>query len=117
MSSTTVPLSELAQRLALKQSELEEARRAYETRLADLARRKEELQAQLRNVDVEIQAVSSTAAAEPAAAVAPPAPVAPAALPNPPDRAEDAPTLVQFVLGLVRQAGRPITVKELAEEV
>ncbi len=124
MSAVDLPLSELAHRLARKQSELEEARRAYEARLADLARRREELQAQLRDVDSEIHAVTSTAAADapaaPAPAPRPPAPgasTAPSASPAPQARGAGAPTLGRFLLDLVRAAGRAITVKELAEEV
>src|SRR4051812_47685864 len=99
MSAVDVPLSELAQRLAQKQSELEAARRAYEARLADLPRRREDLHGQLRDVDAEIQAVNAGAAAPapPAAAPAGPATPAPSA---PQSGAKDAPTLVQFVLGL-----------------
>lgn len=116
MSVAMLPLQDLAQRLTQKQAELEEARRAYEARLAELARRKNELQADLRDVNAEIQAVSSATAPGPAPSAAR-TPAGPAAPPAPQGRAEGAPTLVRFLLNLVRAAGRPMTVKELAEEV
>src|SRR6266545_4465038 len=56
-----LPLHDLAQRLAQKQAELAEARHAYDARLADLTRRKDELQAQLRAVDAEIEQASAPA--------------------------------------------------------
>src|SRR6266536_2277092 len=107
MSVADLHLQDLAQRLAQKQGELEEARRAYEARLTDLTRRKDELQAQLRAVDAEIQAVSSTVPA-------PATPPQPALLPA---QAEDTRSLPSLLVDLVRAAGRPITAKELSDEV
>jgi predicted nucleic acid-binding Zn-ribbon protein len=60
MKPTAVPLDTLAQRIAEQQSELETLRREYETRqarLADLTRRKAKLEAQLQQVQSEIEAV------------------------------------------------------------
>src|SRR5262249_33601312 len=70
----------LAQRLAQKQSELEQVRQAYQARSTELARRRDDLLAQLRAVQAEIEAVRAPAAATaPAPAAAPPAPAPPAA--------------------------------------
>jgi hypothetical protein len=111
VSSVELPLSKLAQQLAQKQTELEAARRAYEKRLAELTRQKEQLQAQLRTVESEIKAVSSTvpsggSPASPRKAT----PVIPA------PRA-DGPTLPGLLVKLVRAAEGPITVKKLTEGV
>jgi hypothetical protein len=76
MPPAAVSLSELAQRLARKQSELEQVRQAYEARSAELARRRDDLLAQLRAVEAEIEAVRPPAAATAPAPVA--APEAPA---------------------------------------
>ncbi len=83
--------------------------------LADLARRQDELQAQLRAVDAEIQAVGSDTT--PGRAPTPPPPAATPAPSAAQARAAGVPTLARFLLDLVRAAGRPMTVKELAEVV
>jgi hypothetical protein len=116
-SPADLPLSELAQRLARKQLELEKARQAYESRLADLNRRKAQLQAQLGTVTAEIQAVNSTITLGTASAsVSTPAP---GAVPGEPPvaPAKSTLTLPALLLDLVRAAGGPITVKELTEGV
>jgi hypothetical protein len=111
----------LAQRLARKQSELEEARQAFDHRLADLTRQKEELQTQLRSLEAEIQAVGSAGAASAAGAPVrrrgrpPGTGKKAAAVPAPRLRAGQ--TLPRLLVDLVRAAGRPLTVKELTAEV
>jgi hypothetical protein len=113
VSTAELPLSKLAQQLARKQSELEQARRAYEKRLTDLERQKEDLQAQLRTVETEIHAVSSTA---PSGAAPAPQRKTPAATPAP--KADGSLTLPALLVKLVRAAGGgPITVKELGQAV
>ena len=57
MTSVAVPLQDLAQRIAQQQTALDTLRREYEARqaeLADLKRRKEELRAQLRQVEADL---------------------------------------------------------------
>src|SRR5437879_3614702 len=117
MPAAELPLQDLAQRLAEKQAELEAARRAYDARFADITRQREQLQAQLRAVDAEIQAVNSTAAPGAAPAAAPSAPAAAPEPRAPQAQAKGTTSLPQFLLELVRSAGRPLTVKELTDEV
>src|SRR5439155_343747 len=79
VSAAELTLPKLARHLAQKQSELAKARQAYESRLAGLSRRQQELQAQLRTVEAEMRAVGSL---EPAQALPTPA-RAPAAAATP----------------------------------
>ena len=58
MTVSTLPLSDIAQQLSQKQSEVEALRRAYEQRLQGLQRRKEELETEIRQLDTEIQAAT-----------------------------------------------------------
>lgn len=114
MKTTAVPLDHLAQRIAEHQSELESLRREYEARqarLADLAGRKKELEAQLRQVQAEIQAVDRGEAP-----ASPPEP-AKATAAVPPAKAARAQTLAEFLIERVRGAEGPLTAKELAGEV
>ena len=111
MPPAAVSLSELAQRLARKQSELEQVRQAYEARSAELARRRDDLLAQLRAVEAEIEAV------RPLASATAPAPAAAPQAPAPQAAARATLTLPALLTDLVRAAGRPVTVKELAQEV
>src|SRR5437588_11029134 len=123
VSAAELPLPKLARHLAQKQSELAKARQAYEARLAGLTRRMQELQAQLRTVEAEMQAVGSlgsakalpTPARASAAAATPAKPRMPAKTTSKPGRARTAPTLPGLVVDLVRAARRPLTVKELSE--
>jgi hypothetical protein len=109
-SAAVLPLPKLAQQLAQKQSELEKARQAFETRLGELTRRKEELQDQLRTVEAEMQAVNATVPGS-----SPPTPpLKPSLMPVP---APAASTLPGLLVDLVRAAGRPLTVKELTASV
>jgi hypothetical protein len=98
MPTAVVPLSKLAERLARMESELQGLRRAYDTRLADLQRRKEELEASLQQVESEIRAAvqENIPAAEPAGPM---------------------PSLPEMLLRIVRERGRVVTVKELSAEL
>jgi hypothetical protein len=109
MPPVSVPLSRLSKLLAKKQTELERLRRQYENRLTRLKRRKEELESQLREVDAEIQAVSqeSTGPADELAAQTLPAK----------GRRGKRLKLPGLIVKLIHEAGRPLTVKELAQEV
>src|SRR5262249_52730649 len=75
--------------------------------LAELARRKDELRGQLRQVEAEIQAVKQGTPAEQAA-------VAASAPPSQPGKPLKLPALL---VEMVRAAGRPVTVAELAAEL
>src|SRR5437667_33993 len=126
MSAADAPLSELAQRLAQKQSELEEARSAYESRLADLTRRREERQAQLPDVDGEIQAVPAPARAGKPAQPPKAAPAGKrasangkaatqAAAPAPPAGKTGRTSLTDLLTQLLRASDRPLKARELAD--
>jgi hypothetical protein len=117
MPPADLPLQSLAQRLAEKQAELEDARRAYEARLSDLKGQRAALQAQLQAVDAEIQAVSATAV--PAAPGPPPArppKTKPAKTARAP-KAAGRPSLSRLLVELVGAAARAMTIKELTEAV
>src|SRR2546428_538872 len=124
-ATAELPLPKLARQLAQKQSELAKAHQAYQSRLADLTRRKEELQDQLRTVVAEMQAVSSPVLAEPvplaripAAAATPAKPRMPAQPTSGPAHTQKTvPTLPGLLLELVRAASGPLTVKELTASV
>lgn len=118
-TTTAVPLESLAQRIARQQAELEALRQQYgarQTHLADLRRRKEELEAQLRKLDSEIQAVNQgkTPLPQPGPTKASPAKAATAA---PPTNVPRPNTLPALLMHLVGRAKGPITVKQLADEV
>ncbi len=109
MAKTAIPLQDLAKRIRQQQAELEKLRQEYQVRqahLSDLTRHKEELQAQLRQVEAEMQGLDKG--------------VTPAAKPAP-AKAGKKPTsgvsLSQFLIQTVTDAGRPVTAKELATEV
>jgi hypothetical protein len=111
MPTPALPLTDLALQISQHESELNTLRQEYEARqaqLADLARRKDELQGQLRQLDAEIKAISQgSVVQQPEPAAMPPA------TPTPP-----AATLGDLLVQLVRDAGgQPVTVKTLADEV
>jgi hypothetical protein len=131
-ATTATPLETLAQQITRQQRELEALRQEYETRqtrLTDLTRRKEELTAQLQQVEADIRATmqdsSQRRAAVPTnAPQAQPAPRTPAtpsparsAPPVPQPPSPRAQTLPALLVEIVRQATEPVTVKQLAEEV
>ncbi len=128
MTATTVtPMQSLAQQISQQQAELEGLRREYETRqthLAELNRQKQELKAQLQQIEEHIRATKQggplpealTAETEESA-------TKPrrrrrrgrrrsggSAAPRPN-------TLGAVILEIMQQAGGPITVKNLSEEV
>jgi hypothetical protein len=113
MPETTLPPEDLTQQIAQWQSELERLRQEYEARqarLRELTRQRDELQATLRQIEADIRAVTqglARPASPPPAAVAEPAAPAPANKPN----------LTEALVRLVRQAGRPLTARELGEQL
>lgn len=111
MPQPVLPLQDLTQQITQHQSHLERLRREYEARqakLAKLTRQKETLQGRIQQVEAKIQAVTQ---GSPAGAVTPTAAAASAARP------EDRPKLADLLVEVVRAAGRPVTVAQLAEEV
>jgi hypothetical protein len=104
------PLTHLARRLARKETEVQRLRRVYETRLAALKNRREELAEKLRRIDAQSQAV---------------APESPEASEGPTPSEEPAPsegrakrgTLPALIVKLIHRAGHPLTVKQLSEDM
>jgi hypothetical protein len=116
MTMPILPLAEIAQRIQLRQAELEALRRDYETRqtqLAELKRRQQELRGQLAQVEREIAAASRGHVTAPAPAVPSRPPASPATAPN----KAPALSLPDFLIAEVRQAKQAMTVKELVETV
>jgi hypothetical protein len=125
------PLDTLAQQIARQQSELEGLRREYEARqarLADLTRRKQDLQAQLERIEAEIQA--TTQGRTPRRALAPAKttktkPATPPAQRTPvggqaasgPVKSPRPQTLPAFLVDMVRQSKGPVTVRQLTQQV
>jgi hypothetical protein len=110
-------LDELTQQIAQHESELQRLRRDFEARrnrLAELTQRRDEIQAQLRQVEADIDAVTS--GREQAAEKAPPAPDVngpPATSSKPATR----PTLTDAVIEVLREMDRPMTAKQLGDEL
>ncbi len=105
-ATTAVPLDDLAQRIAQQQSELEALRREYEarqTQLANLQRRKEELESLLGQVETQMRALAQGNL--------------PKSTPSAAKQGASSPTLPQVLVEIVGAAGRPMTVKEIATEV
>ena len=85
-------------------------RRAYETRLADLKNRREQLAEKLRLLEAEIQSVTQESP-KPAAGATPTAEPTPSQIRG---KRGKLPTLI---VKLIQEAGQPLTVKQLADEV
>jgi uncharacterized protein YhaN len=138
-------LDELAQRISQQEAQLQALRRELETRqqqLADLAQRKETLQRQLREIDAESAAITAgnkpsqgrqsqatQAKPEPATVVgtqtrkgAPAtgkrqaAPVKVVGAKTKPGAPGDQPKLPHLLVTILREVGRPLTPRQLAEE-
>jgi len=111
MPTGVLPFSELAKRLSRKENEVNKLRRQYEARLARLKERQQRLENELREIEGQIQAAS------------PNGPVPPAPLPEELTASEPIACaggrmiLKDFLVVLINEAGKPLTVKELAEEV
>jgi hypothetical protein len=118
MPTTAVPLQDLGRRIAQQEAELDKLRREYQARqehVAALRRRKQELQAQLKEIDAEIRA-AGLGQTPPTPSPAPTNRATPAASPPGAPPAGRV-SLPQVLVGIVREAGGPITVKELAQEL
>jgi hypothetical protein len=107
MTDTPLSLDVLTQQISQYQAELERLRRDFETRqtrLTELNQQREALQGQLRQVEAEIEAV--TRGLVPAEAEVAPAP--PPAI---------APKLTDALLQVLGEMDRPMTAKQLGEEL
>jgi hypothetical protein len=110
MTKTAIPLRDLAQRIHNQQAELEKLRQEYkarQTQMRELTRRKEQLQAQLRQVDAELRGLDEGHAAAPKPATAVRAATKPAT----------GVSLAQLVVRIVTNAAGPIPLRELTREV
>jgi hypothetical protein len=109
MTPPALPLDALAQRISRQESELTALRQEYDARqeqLMELTGRKQELERELRDVEATIAAIDH-GRGRPGRPAKPPVPSAePAVRPN----------LGLFLVGLLREAGRPMLVKELVAE-
>ena len=112
MPDTTVALDDLTQQIAQHESDLNRLRQEFEvrqTRLTDLARHREELQAQLRQVEADIQAVTQGQTPRPAATTVTSSDAKPATAISP--------KLADALVEVAREANRPLTARELGEQL
>jgi hypothetical protein len=118
MPTVSVPFQDLAERIQQQEAELAKLRQELEsrrTKLSELTRRKEELQAELAKVDKDIESIGHARVLEPTVSAAPtPAKTGSSKTAAKPISGVSMPA---YLVQLVRQAKRPITAKELAEEV
>jgi hypothetical protein len=121
MTTARMALDQVAQRIAQQEAELKSLQKEYRVRtrrLDQLNRRKRQLQAQLDQIEGRIQALNGAETAPPATAKA-------AALPDQPRKnvrrrsakKKKAGSLAQFLLTVLREAGKPLSNQELTEEV
>jgi hypothetical protein len=114
---TTTALDQVAQRIAQREAELAALRRTYDDRkrkLAELTQRKQQLQGQLARVETDIQALTRGSV--------PPPVTKPVVAPKPSRkdhqrRAHNAVPLPVLLQNVLREAGRPLSHKQLTEEV
>jgi hypothetical protein len=106
MTTPTLPLPKLAQQLASMQSELDALRRAYDSRLQELRRRKAELEASLQQVEAEIQV--ATGGPAPTVVIV----AKPASAPS-----SEKLSLPNTILAIMRERGGSFTVKQLLAEL
>ena len=119
MTTTAVPLDEFARRISQQQAELEALRQEYQARqaqLTDLNSRKQELQEQLAQVENEIRTVTLGKIPRPPS-VAPAAPTAKKPVSGSQVKPTPTGSLPQVLKILVSEAKRPMTVKELTEQL
>jgi len=106
MPTGVLPLSELVKRLSRKENEVDKLRQQYEIRLGRLKERQQRLESELRAVEGQILAACPNGSMPPAQL--PKVPMASAA---------HGMILKDFLIAVIQEAGKPLTVKELAEEV
>jgi hypothetical protein len=112
----TLTLDDIQQRIARRDSELQALRRELEDRqsqLTSLTRRREELQDQLQQIEAEMAAIAAgkrPKAVPPKASMQepPPGPTA--------GHMPGQPSLADLIVAMIREAGRPLTVKQMTDE-
>ena len=119
MSHSSHSLHDLAQRIDQRQAELEQLRREYEARqrqLEKLTQRKQQLQAQLQQVEAEIAGLGQ-GQASPTKPITAAKPTPMKTVPVPPNGPVAPLSLPKLLVEIVKEAKRPVTIKELASEV
>lgn len=120
MTTTTVSLQDLAQRITQQETQLRTLRREYQTRreqLATLMRRKQQLEAQLGRVEAGIAAVTQGGASR---TVTPPPSAIPAkrGTPLPRSKPSASGSLPDLLITLLREAkGQPLSPRQLTDAV
>jgi hypothetical protein len=119
MPTTAVPLEDLAQRIARQESQLEALRREYQARqeqLTTLTQRKHELEAQLRQVESEIDAIAHRGK-QPGAVTASEVTPGTSSAAMPKAKTTDV-RLPDLIVTILREAnGQPISLRRLRDEV
>jgi hypothetical protein len=108
-------LEDLQQRIQRRDAELQTLRQQLQNRqnrLTSLTSRQQELRAQLQRVEAEIATLTSGSKTAAETIVG----SAPAAKKGPPAGQSSQPPLPLLLLTILREAGRPLTARELAEE-
>src|SRR5688572_5007844 len=119
MPTAVIPFQDLAQRIQQQEAELAKLRQELQqrqSRLTALMRRKEELQEALRSVDAELESVGQVHAPEPVTPAAPVRKAKPAAA-KPASKRGKGMSLPHYLVKLVEEANKPITVKELTDQL
>src|SRR5260370_41032752 len=109
-------LEQLQQHIAQQEAALERLRQPLvgrQQQLDSLQRRKQELQEQLRQVDAQLAAVAGTKAAPTETPKSPARPKGPTGRSS---RNRSQPPLRELIVTALRESGRPLTGKQLAEE-
>ncbi|MFN4259705.1 MAG: hypothetical protein ACK4RK_10430 [Gemmataceae bacterium] len=119
MTTMIIPLDKLSKRIDRQKSELEILRQEYEQRqeqLNQLQQRKQSLQEAIKQVEEEIRQVRQGQATPSRPAKPTKAKTSPAGKTKP-RKAGSQPSLPDMLLAILQETGRPMTVKELSEEL
>jgi hypothetical protein len=113
----TLSLDAIQQRIAQRDAELQRLRRELEvrrSRLESLTQRKHDLEAKLQQIEAEMTAVAA-GAKRPQAAPPSAAAKKPTSKPSAPGKPNQ-PSLASLIVSVIREAGRPLTAKQLVIE-
>jgi hypothetical protein len=109
-----VSLTDLHQQITQRERELQSLRRELESRrnqVTELTRRKEQLQRQLQQVEKEITALANATLTTTKQSQSVASPSSSAA-----DRVTDQPRLIELIVLMLREGGRPMTARQLTAE-
>jgi hypothetical protein len=109
MPSGPLSISELAKRLSRTELEFDRLRHQYETRLGKLKERRQKLESELREIERQIPAEASSG----------PEPAAPPPKETSVSAAKTGSRMIlkDFLIAMIKEAGKPLTIKDLATEV